>query len=510
MARKELTLNRYNEIVRLLDLNISANKISKALKCSRNTIKKIKFGKLNPLLSKDKNLSVLSIIDWKKAEKDFTHGKHALKFIWEEQAQDLISYSGFWKQFYKLYPKYKNKFVTHRFFSPGEYCEVDYAGGTVEYVNLQTGAINKANIFIGALCHSHYLYAVAKPNMKSENFLDCHRLMYEHFKGVPLVTVPDCLKQGVTKTHIYDPDINTSYSDLASHYSTAIVPARPRKPKDKAVIEGAVGIVMRYFKFRYRDHQFTSVAEINKALFKTIEIINNKVHTRFKISRKQMWFDNEKDKLKPLPLDAFEYTEWKESKVHPDTHICIRSNYYSVPHIYRGKTVKVKIGKTQIEIFYNMERIALHTRSTKTSKYTTEMNHLPTNARAYHAATPQNLLSQAKFINTDLHKLIDDIFKKDAVTNIRRVQGLIRESKKEISDIGHNDAKIIIAKACEDMNMFSKIRVPYFRELLNKYKKQKVAVGNNDIQRIKNNPMLRYQQVSFDNVLLNKQNKEDN
>jgi hypothetical protein len=157
-----------------------------------------------------------------------------------------------------------------------------------------------------------------------------------------------------------------------------------------------------------------------------------------------------------------------------------------------------------------MERIALHTRSTKVSKYTTELNHLPGNARAYHEATPQNLLSQAKFISPELYKLIDDLFKSNAVTNIRRVQGLIRESRKEINDLGHSDAGIIIAKACEDMKIFSKIRVPYFKELLNKYKKQKVAVCNNDIQRIKNNPMLRYQQVSFDNVLsINNKNKED-
>ncbi len=195
-------------------------------------------------------------------------------------------------------------------------------------------------------------------------------------------------------------------------------------------------------------------------LFKTIEIINNKVHTRFKISRKQMWFENEKDKLKPLPSEAFEYTEWKEAKVHPDTHICVRSNYYSVPHIYRGKTVKVKISKTQIEIFYNMERIALHTRSTKVSQYTTELNHLPANARAYHEATPQNLLSQAKFINPELYKLIDDIFKENAVTNIRRVQGLIREARKTLADVGHDEAGTIIAKSCEDMILFSKIRVP--------------------------------------------------
>lgn len=494
MARKELTVNRYNEIVRLLDLGISSNKISKTLKCSRNTIRKIKLGKLNPLLSKTKNISVLNIIDWKKVESDLLDD-HPLKFIWEEQAQDLISYSGFWKQFYKLYPHYKSKFVTHRFFSPGEYCEVDYAGGKVEYVNIYTGLVSVANIFIGVLCHSHYIYAVAKPNMKSENFLDCHRLMYEYFKGVPLVTVPDCLKQGVTKTHLYDPEINTSYSDLASHYGTSIVPARPKKPKDKAIVEGSVKIVMRYFKFRYRHHQFTSIAEINRELLKIIEFINNKVHSRFKVSRKEMWLGNEIEKLKPLPLDAFEYSEWKDCKVHVDTHVLVAANYYSVPHIYRAKIVKVKVGRNHVEIFYNQERIALHSKSSKVSKYVTEYKHLPSNAKAYHEATPQNLLSQAKFINADLFNLTDDIFKENAIANIRRVQGLIRESRKVLNELGHACADKIISKACYDMKLFSKIRVPYFRELINKYKKEKVAVRNSDIQRISDNPMLRYTNV---------------
>ena len=491
MARKELTLNRYNEIKRLIDMDISANKISKALKCSRNTIRDIKLGKINPSSVKEKSLTIEKSIDWKKVETDYLD-KHPLKFIWEEQASGLISYSGFWKQFYKLYPHYKSQFVTHRFFSPGEHCEVDYAGGKIEYVSTKTGEVNTVSVFIGVLCHSQYVFAVSKINMKSENFLDCHRLMYEYFKGVPLITVPDCLKQGVTKTHIYDPDINASYSDLASHYNTAIIPARPRKPKDKAIVELSVKLIMRYFKFRYRHHIFTSSSEINKELLITIDIINNKKHTRFKISRKQMWLENEKAKLQELPSEAYEYKEWKSCKVHPDTHILVANNYYSVPFIYRGKSVKVKIGKHQIEIFYETERIALHSRSNKISSFVTEFNHLPENAKAYHEATPQNLLSQAKFINADLHFLIDDIFAKNAVTNIRRVQGLVREARKEINAIGHSEAALNISQACEDMKTFSNIRVPYFRDLLNKYKKEKISTIDNNITRNEHNSMLRY------------------
>jgi len=135
--------------------------------------------------------------------------------------------------------------------------------------------------------------------------------MFEFFGGVPSVTICDCLKQGVIKTHRYDPDLNPCYAEIAAHYQTAVVPARPRKPKDKALVEGGAGIVMRTFFFIYRRHTFTSITEINHALTHVVDTINRKKHSRFKISRIERWAEQEKQSLKPLPVVAFESVEWK-------------------------------------------------------------------------------------------------------------------------------------------------------------------------------------------------------
>ena len=157
-----------------------------------------------------------------------------MKFIWEERAKALITYPNFWKQFYRKFPQYREATITAREFSPGERVEVDYAGDPIEWYEIKTGEIHKAYVFVSGLGFSQLLFAWASEDMKSRNWLGCHRRMYEWYGGVPHVTVPDCLKTGVVKCHLYDPDLNEDYAYLAAHFSTAIVPARVRKPKDKA------------------------------------------------------------------------------------------------------------------------------------------------------------------------------------------------------------------------------------------------------------------------------------
>jgi len=139
--------------------------------------------------------------------------------------------------------------VTLRTFKAGEYCEVDYAGDKIEWLDRRTGEIHAAHVFVGILCFSQKIFAIAHENEKKPNWLDAHRRMFEFYGGVPRVVVPDCLKNGVLRCHRYDPDLNPDYVELASHYGAAVVPARPRSPKDKAFVEGAVGILMRYFRF---------------------------------------------------------------------------------------------------------------------------------------------------------------------------------------------------------------------------------------------------------------------
>jgi hypothetical protein len=223
-----------------------------------------------------------------------------------------------------------------------------------------------------------------------------------------------------------------------------------------------------------------------------ISEINSKKHTKFKVSRFERLKNLEKESLKPLPLEPYQYIEWKEAKVHPDSHISIKSCYYSVPHIYRGQRVKVKISRHQIEVYINLERIAVHKRNRdKACVYITDVKHLPDNSKAYYEATPKNILAQAKYISHDLYEVLDGLFQENTLSNLRRAQGFIREAKNEINFSGNNQGNENIKKACDMMVRFNKIRTPYFKQLLKHFRKEKIILEDRNIQRKPGNPMLR-------------------
>ena len=209
--------------------------IARALGCSRHTVREVRDGlRISPAAPRalPDPLWMLQI-EWPQIIHDLGLG-HPLKFLWEEKAQHLTTYSNFWKQFYRKFPQYRQASITAREFEPGERVEVDYAGDTLDWIELKTGEIRKAYVFVAGLGFSQLLFAWAAEDMKSRNWLACHRRMYAYYGGVPHVTVPDCLKQGVLKCHLYDPDLIPGYAQLASQYATAVLPARPYRPQDKA------------------------------------------------------------------------------------------------------------------------------------------------------------------------------------------------------------------------------------------------------------------------------------
>ncbi len=319
--------------------------------------------------------------------------------------------------------------------------------------------------------------------------------MYEYFGGVPCVTVPDNLKTGVIKAHRYDPDLNPDYHELAKHYVTSIVPARVRSPKDKALVEGAVKIIMRYFRFVNRRRTFTSIAEINRALRDAYEKINSREHTRFKVSRKDRFLTLEKASLRPLPLEPFSIGEWKLAKIHPDCTIQSDHNFYSAPHIHRGEEVRVKTSETQVEMFLDLDRIAVHARALgKVGSRVIDKTHLPENSRAYLEATPTHILQQAQFVNATLYCFIDELFKADTLGNIRKAQGFVRVAHSTIKNNGRELGSHWIEQSIVSMSLFNKVRVAQFEALLkNEFKKYKQVptLADRSITRKPGNPTLR-------------------
>jgi transposase len=490
-----MTVQRYEEIRRRLAEGRSLREIARALGCSRRTVREVRDGER---LSPDQPGPIgdplwMAQLDWPAIIHDLGLG-HPLKFLWEEKAQHLTTYSNFWKQFYRKFPQYREAAVTAREFAPGERVEVDYAGDPIEWVEINTGEIRKAWIFVAGLGFSQLLFAWAAEDVKSRNWLACHRRMFAYYGGVAHVTVPDCLKQGVLKCHLYDPDLNPTYAALATQYSTAVVPARPDHPRDKAIAEGLVKILMRYVRFRYRRRRFTSLAEINRALTECIERINDRRHSRFGVSRRERFETLEKAALKPLPIGEVEYGEWKDATLHPDCYVYVEGDYYSAPHIYRHKKLRVKLTDNQVEIFLGLERLAIHSRSRYRNGRRSKIDaHFPPASQAYYEATPQKLLSQSRFIHPELNRLFVELFNADVYGNIRRCQGFVRSCTKEINHSGHDTASVRIAAAIESMRRYQKFRVPYFQALLAQARKQAAhPEPGREIVRRPGNPMLRY------------------
>jgi hypothetical protein len=492
---KGISVARFEDIQRLIKLGHKDRAIARTLQCRRLKVAQIRRGEAkHPSVLKQAHDGPLwtQLLDWDSIQKELKDG-HELKKIWEEKVSKITTYSNFWKQLNRKFPLLMKETVTLRSFNPGEHCEVDYAGDRIEWIDSR-GEIREAHIFIGILCFSQLIFAHATENEKSVNWLNSHRKMYEFFQGVPKVTVCDCLKTGVIKCHRYDPDLNPTYTEFAAHYKTAIVPARPKHPKDKALVEGAVKLVMRAFRWTYRRHTFTSIEEVNRALLRVMELINNKIHTRFKTSRVDRFLAQEKANLKKLPELPYEDIEWFEPRVHPDCTVGVDHNFYSAPHIYRGKLVRVKLTSNQVEIFWNLERIALHPRKRGYKGYRElKFEHFPPNSQAYMETTPQNILSQARFIHDSMRTLIQTLFEVDTLGNLRRAQGLVRRAQVEIRNLGRTEAEPIIVNAIAQMIRFEKFRVAYFDETLKKLKKQKTNLPKVDreIERLPGNPMLR-------------------
>jgi len=447
MARRRFTVDRYTEIERRLRAGRSLREIARALGCSRRTVREVRDGLRTVPGRAACDPLWMSQVEWPAVLHELGLG-HPLKFIWEERAQSLTTYPNFWKQFYRKFPELRQATVTARDFAPGERVEVDYAGDPLEWVDLRTGEIHPAWVFVAGLGCSQLLFAWAAEDMKSRHWLDSHQRMYAFYGGVPHVTVPDCLKQGVLKCHRYDPDLNPSYAALAAHYATAVVPARPGHPRDKAIVEGLVKILMRYMRFRYRRHRFTSLAELNRALAECVQRINERRHRRFGVSRRERFEMLERAALKPLPVADFDDAEWKDAKLHPDCYVVVEATYYSAPHIHRGKRLRVRLTLNQVELFLNGERLAVHPRDRSRSGRRVRIDaHFPANSLAYYEATPQQLLSQSRFIHADFHQLVVDLFNADVYGHLRRVQGLLRSATKHLHAVGHEAAvpKIVAA-----------------------------------------------------------------
>lgn len=281
--------------------------------------------------------------------------------------------------------------------TPGDKCFVDYAGPTVDVIDPHSGEVRKAAIFVGVLGYSNYTYAEATWTQNVADWLGSQVRMLEAFAGVPAAIVPDNLKSGVIRPHRYCPDLNPAYQDFAEHYAVTILPARVRKPRDKAKAEGAVLIVERFILARLRNLTFFSLAELNAVIGARVAELNSKPFQKQDGCRAS-WWATERKSLRPLPPAPYQYAHWKKAKVHLDYHVEVAHHCYSVPYALIGRTVDVRVAADTVEIFDHGHRVAAHVRCDVRGSFTTCPAHRPDQHRAVVECSQTRLLQRAEAI----------------------------------------------------------------------------------------------------------------
>lgn len=313
----------------------------------------------------------------------------------------------------------------------GDKMFVDYAGQTVDIVDRTTGEARAAQVFVAVLGHSGYTYAEATWTQTLPDWLASHVRALEFFGGIPAACVPDNLKAGVSKAHRYDPDLNPSYQDFAEHYGLTVLPARVRKPRDKAPVETGVQIVERQVLAPLRNQTFFSLAELNDALRPLVAELNRRPFQKREGSRQSVFESAERPALKPLPLERYEYALWKKAKVHLDYHVDVERHYYSVPYLLIGKTVDVRRTAATVEIYLRNQRVAAHARSEIKGGFTTCPAHRPERHRAIVEWSQERLLRQAEAIGPSTAAVLQAQFlaRKHPEYALRSCLGILRLAK---------------------------------------------------------------------------------
>jgi transposase len=293
----------------------------------------------------------------------------------------------------------------------GEKMFVDYAGATLDVVDPQTGEVVTAQLFVAALGASNMTYAEATWTQGLSDWTGSHGRAFAYFGGVPAQVVSDNLKSGVTRACFYEPAVNRTYADMAAHYDTAVVPARPRKPRDKAKVEVAVQIAQRWIVARLRNRRFSSLSELNAAIRELVDRLNDRVTRHLGASRRALFEQIEKPALRPLPSVPYVFAEWKQRTVGLDYHVEVEKHYYSAPHGLLREKVWARITARTVEIFHKGARVAAHVRTSGNRQHTTVRDHMPSSHRRYAEWTPEKLRVRAAGIGPCTGALVEVILR---------------------------------------------------------------------------------------------------
>jgi len=370
--------------------------------------------------------------DWATIHRELRRKGVTLQLLWEEHRGAHPDGHGY-SRFCELYRTWEGRLspTMRQTHVAGERLFVDYAGTTLEVMDGTTGEVLTAQLFVAALGASSYTYAEATWTQTLPDWIGSHTRAFAFFGGVSGMVVSDNLKSGITKACFYEPAVNRSYAEMAAHYDTAIVPARPRKPRDKAKVEAAVLLATRWIIAKLRNRQFFSLAELNAAIRDCVTQLNDRVSRYLGASRSRLFDDLERPTLKKLPAEPYVYAEWKECRAGLDYHVEVEKHYYSVPHTLLRETMWARITARTVEVFHRGKRVGAHVRSSSNRKHTTVREHMPSSHQRYADWTPERIKRQAGETGPKTSALIEIILRERThpEQGFRACVGILRHAK---------------------------------------------------------------------------------
>lgn len=368
--------------------------------------------------------------DWAAIHLELKRAHVTLMLLWEEYRAKVANPYGY-SRFCELYHSFASRLspTMRQSHVAGDKMFVDYAGDTVPVlVDPRTGEMRKAQIFVAVLGASNFTYAEASWTQTVGDWVGAHVNALTYFGGAPNLVVPDNLKSAIVKACRYDPGVNRTYGDFAAHYGMGVLATRVRKPRDKAKVEVGVLIVERWILARLRHQRFTSLAELNAAIRKLVEALNDRPMRKLATTRRALFGAVEKSALQPLPVEPYCFAQWKLRRVSLDYHVDVDGHYYSVPHRFLREKVEVRVAARSVEIFHAGERIAVHLREGGAGRHTTQPDHMPEHHRTLAGWTIDKIRTDADRIGPATAMLVGRIFeeRRHREQGIRACLGILR------------------------------------------------------------------------------------
>jgi len=453
------TSHPMQEQVRLLfSLGHTIRSIAKSEKISRNTVRAILREAPPSTAPPSKAVDWLSLINWEDVHEKVSLGA-TIKSVHARMAP-AVTYKSFWHAYRSHFRSQPNTSLRLRH-NPGERMYFDFADG-IDVTDAATGKKIKTQLLVATLPFSSLTTAEFVSDQKQRTLIPAIERAFRRIGGVTPYVVVDNLKSAVQRAHLYDPNVNQGFVEFANHMGFAVLPARPYTPRDKAAVEAAVGVIQRQFYQDVRDHTFYSLQDLNERLKIYLEQLNSApMKDHAELSRRDR-FTQEAPLLKSLPTSAFELSEWRTAKVHPDCHVQIERRFYSVPYQFVGHTVHVCIKTSTIEIFsQEREPLALHPRIAACERQmaSTIEAHYPEQKAALARFDVQTALRQAERIGPHTHKLIEDLLSgSQPLKYLRRAQGVLRLHQSQVVSTQ------AMEHACERALLFGKKHLRFIKD----------------------------------------------